>query len=688
MRTGAGRWGCAALLLLSASLPAPVLAFTLGDHRAADGDTRIELQADTTRYDRAAQRVEATGHVRATRAGAVLTVDRLVWEQATGVVTAEGNVQIVDGDNELLADRIVWRLNDQTGEVRGGRLVLEGRYNLEGARIERLGPDLYEVERGLFSTCPCHANGKRDWSVTARHMRMRVPGTLVARSVQFRVHEVPVLYMPVFLFPTSGRQTGLLIPNMGWDTRDGARFEQPFYWAINPSNDLTVSLDVRTRRGTGGEVLYRYMTSRATRGDVRLYALSDRETDQVQGEGRWRHTTRRPGGWTLHADINAVNNRDFLRQLSDGTEERTADRLESNVYASRTRGDAAALLLARRTINLTASTDTTVQQLPRLRLERFPVRVGPLPVWASGHVDAMYLYRETGPTAVRTEAAPELAGRVPLWGGRLTAVPRAGARIVWYGPGANATGDRVAEMFPMSVTVSGTARGTLWGRPHLLAPELRYRYAPVNRATTGTFDALEEVRTEHEAGIGLRQRLGPVRWRLGASYDLEQGTSLPFRSEWDTDPSRAGALHLDTLHAADGGRIERLVADWRVRWGWGTLMAGTLVDRGTVGIGTPLAPGTLLADGSGQRSHFDTAGLALGPWRGLTLTHRTYYDREDGRLAEVRYGLSFHGVCWTAQVTYVDLPDRNLIQFRLGLVGPPEAPALPREVRTPLFGDG
>jgi len=687
MTAGRGRWAGAALGALLAAAPAgPGHAFTLEERAAARLPAEIRLEADTLHYDRAADRMDATGHVRATRGTTTLTVDRLIWERATGVVTAEGDVTITDGDSRLDADAIVWRLDGQTGEVRGGRLVLEGRYHLEGERMRRVGPDVYTVEAGLFSTCPCRPGGRRAWSVTARDIRMRVPGTLVARSVRFRVADVPVVYLPVFLFPTSARQTGLLMPGVGWDTRDGARFEQPFYWAIDPSHDLTVSMDLRSRRGLGGGLWYRYMASRATRGDVRLYSLSDRRTGRVLSEGHWHHATRRGGGWTWHADVNAVNNRDFLRDLSTGTELRTADRLESNLYAIRPQNNGALMLLARQTTNLIASSDTTVQQLPRLRAERYPVRVGRLPVWASGSLDGTYLYRASGARAVRAEAAPELAARVPLWGGRLTAVPRAGARLIRYSPGAGGPGDRLTEAYPMSVSVSGRAVGRLFGRAHMLAPELRYRYVPVNRAAVDPFDALEELSTEHEAGARLLQALGPVRWRLGASYGLEEGHALPYRSEVDLHAGRAGDVHLDTFHAADTGHLERLVADWRVGGRWVTLAAGTVLDRGTVGVGTPLDGTTLLGTPTGAHTGFHTVGLALGPWRGLGLTHRSYYDQRDGRMAEARYGMRFQGTCWVAEVVYVDLPTRNLIEFHIGPEGPPPAPQVPREVRQPLFG--
>jgi len=669
--------------------PVPGAAFELRSHPGETGPAEIKVEADTVKYDRASDRVEATGHVHATRLGATLTVDHLVWERGTGLVTAEGAVHIQDGDSSLDADAIRWHLDSATGEVENGRLVLEGRYHLEGARLERTGPDRYTVAEGLFSTCPCHKDGSRDWSVTAGKINLRVPGTMVARSVRFRIRDVPVIYMPVFLFPTSQRQTGLLIPELGADTRDGFSFSQPFYWAMDPSHDLTVSFDVRSRRGTGGSLEYRYMPTRYTRGDLRLFGLRDREADQFQGEGHWRHTTRALAGWTLHADVNAVNDRNFLRTISDTTEERTADRLESNVYLERTNENQAAVLLARRIIDLTAPSDTTVQQLPLLRAERFQVPVANLPVWFGGRADGVYLFRETGTRAFRVTAAPELVGRVPLWDGRVTATPRAGAMVAWYSAGAGASpGDRVAEAYPLSLTLAGRGRGRLFGHAHEVVPELSYRYVPVNRAGVSAFDALEGISEEHRVTLRLLQRLGPVRWRLAGRYDLAEGRALPYRSEVDLGPLPLGALHVDTMHDGSDGRPDRVVVDWRLAWGWGAFTAGTLFDRGTVAVGTPLSPGTIIDGGTGTRTHFDTVGLAVGPWRGWQFSHRTYYDQEDHRPVEAEYTLRFQGRCWLAEINYLDLPARNLVRFRIGLVGPPEAPQTPEEVRQPLFGVG
>jgi hypothetical protein len=177
-----------------------------------------------------------------------------------------------------------------------------------------------------------------------------------------------------------------------------------------------------------------------------------------------------------------------------------------------------------------------------------------------------------------------------------------------------------------------------------------------------------------------------VRWRLGARYDLEEGQALPFRSEFDVGPLPVGDLHLDTMHNARTGTTERVVFDWRFTWGPAVFAIGSLFDQGNVSVGTPFSPGAVLATGTGTRTQFHTFGLALGPWRGLSLTHRTYYDHEDGRRVESDYGMHFQGRCWLAEVSYVNLPAHNLVRFRIGLVGPPESNVAPEEVSKPLFG--
>jgi LPS-assembly protein len=668
----------------------PTLAFGFSlsgsDSPQHDAPTALSLEAEHIEYSREQERVIARGNVVITRLGATLTVDRLIWHRADGRIHAEGNVRVVDGKNHLNAAALDWDLNQNIGDITDGELTLEGRYHLSGGLISRLSADHYRVEDGVFSTCPCRMDGAKDWSVSASDIRVRAGGNMVARKVAFRVRGVPVMYLPVFLFPTSPRQTGLLIPSFGSGTRDGIRIEQPFYWDINPSQDLTLAYHLRSKLGNGGALSYRYMTGPKSQGELRVEGLNNRQTGNLQGEANWRHDSLAETGWRWHADVNLIADRDHLRETEENTEQRTLESLESNLFAHRQGKHDSLAVLLRKTTNLVGSDSTTVQQLPRVRGESFLRRAGPFPAWYGGHLDVANLTRRDGDSAARVDAAPNVLLRVSPLQGRFTASAQLGARWIWYSGGPADQGGAMTEAYPMEATLSGRLLGRLFGQRHLLVPQLRYRLVEVNQSNTADFDLLDRVQREHELSLAVKQRLGRVSWRFAGAYNLADRAPLPLRSEWNSHLGTS-VWQLDTLHKPQTGRLERLVADAALVRGWGQLSLGALFDRGTVGVGTPFSGDTLLAAADGEMANFQSLGLLLGPWAGWSFNQRTFYDWDDGILAEARYGLAYGSDCWSLALNYVDLPDRNLFTFRLALIGPePEQSPLSHEAHALLGG--
>lgn len=664
----------------------PGLAHALNLAAHGEGESgEIQMTADRVTHDPESDRVSAEGHVVVTRGGTRLTAHKLVWDRGAAVLEGSGDIVVVDGEHRLEAASIVWRLNDATGEVHDGELTLDGRYHLQGALIRRTGADRYEMADGLFSTCACVEGKRRPWSITARHLRARVQGTLVAKGVRFRIKDVPVFYAPVFFFPTSPRQTGLLIPSMGSDSRNGVRFVQPFYWAISNSHDLTVAYDHRSRRGPGGAATYRYMLSRYSEGEIRTAGIKDRETGNRSGELHWRHATRRDDGWSFYSDVHGVSDRDYFRSLSDGIEQRTDDSLESTVNLARTGENRAMTVAARRITSLVSSGTTTVQQLPRFRAEQFDRKLGRLPLWVGARLDGAYLHREVGERTTRIDTGPYMTARIPLFGGRLALVPRAEARLIWYSDVAPGTDGHVAEIYPLSTALSGRIAGRLFGRSHQVVPSVTYRFVPVNRSDATDFDMLEAIDREHEVVFRLDQQLGTLNWRVTTPYDLEEHRIEPVRSELSALWLR-GLLHLDTFHGPEDGRTERIAADWAVEGRWGHFSVGELYDRGDVAVGTALTPGTHLGTPTGIRTHVETYAVLLRLWKGWYVDHRLHYDGRDHRPVDARYGIGYEGSCWRFEVGYIDLPDRDVVRFRISLSGAGGDADAPPAIRHPLFG--
>ena len=674
--SGQRRWKGASLLaaLLVLTGVATGWGFSLtpaGVEQTAEA-VPVMVEAERMHYRRATEQIEASGSVVARRQGATLRVDRLLWYRLTGEVVGEGNVLLEDGNNRLSAHRIQLNLLTRTGRIEQGEVSLsqEGRQaiHLSGDLIEQTGADRYVANNGIFSSCACRKGRRRPWSVAASRLTVKTGGNLIARNVRFRVLDVPVFYTPVFFFPTEARQTGLLVPTMDTDTRNGLRLIQPFYWAMTPSQDLTVALDLRTQRGMGTDLWYRYRPSQQSIGSVRISGLKDRQDGRVKGELKWLHQTRSDRGWSTYANVHTVNDRDYFRELGDVTEERTAEGLESNLLASRTGTRLALTGLIRKTTRLAASTADVVQYLPRVRAELHDQNIVGSGLWLGGSLDGAYLFRQSGSSVVRLDANPRVRARHRLWGGRLMAQAHSEARLIAYHVAATRKGPTLNRAFPTEVSLSGQAAGRLLGRVHRLVPTLRYRWVPVQNGDPASFDALERLQREHVAAAELAQSYRKARLRISVPYDLDDHRLLPVRTELDAS---AGAvrLHLDSLYRADDNQLERLTADVAMDLPGGALRLGQLFDRGRVTVGTPLSVDTPLGEALGQRVNFGRVAVRLGPWKGWQLSQRSDYDWQDDRLAEARYAVAYGGSCWSLSVAYSDLPDRNVVRFRLTLTG-------------------
>ena len=82
----------------------------------------------------------------------------------------------------------------------------------------------------------------------------------------------------------NARKTGFLVPTIGFDNVLGVQYRQGFYWALSPSQDLTIAPQILTKRGQGGDVKYRYVLNRRSRGQWLINAFNDTKADQPRAQ--------------------------------------------------------------------------------------------------------------------------------------------------------------------------------------------------------------------------------------------------------------------------------------------------------------------------------------------------------------------------------------------------------------------
>src|SRR5579871_3792133 len=236
------------------------------------GTGEVAIDAESLSYDKPTDTVIARGGVTVTRGNMVLTGDEVRYDKTNHTVDAKGHVVITEPDGTLEGDAAHLNLDDESGWVDAGtgRIRTSG-YSMRGGHIIKHAGPAYSIAQGVFTTCQCGGLEPPSWSISGRQTDVTVNGVGETRDARLRVNDVPVLWLPYFVFPAGNdRQTGLLFPVVGQSTKRGFLYSQPFYWAIDKSQDATATfvLESSARVGLIGE--YRYFLSRQAHGEFTL----------------------------------------------------------------------------------------------------------------------------------------------------------------------------------------------------------------------------------------------------------------------------------------------------------------------------------------------------------------------------------------------------------------------------------
>ena len=236
------------------------------------------------------------GHVEMDRPGGDTKVyaDDVMAYTGENRAIATGNVVLAQGDGRIAAERA--EFNTETGlgtfynatgfstvkppkvpPSRSGGIAPPPVVGQEtviiffGEKIEKVGPKKYRITNGGFSTC---VQPTPRWDLHAGTVLLNVDHYTVLTNAVLRVKGVPMFYTPIMYYPTKrdGRATGFLMPTYGSSSLRGQSFHNGFFWAINRSQDATITHDWFSKTGQGVGSEYRY---NAGSGDGNITAHLD-----------------------------------------------------------------------------------------------------------------------------------------------------------------------------------------------------------------------------------------------------------------------------------------------------------------------------------------------------------------------------------------------------------------------------
>ncbi|MEK4034814.1 LPS assembly protein LptD [Methylocystis sp. IM3] len=295
-----------------------------------DAGARMVVEAREMIYDEKKNVVTAEGHVQILYKGRLLEADRVVYDRNTSRVYAEGHAQLTERDGTIArADRFDLTDDFKNGFIESLQVDAANNTHFSSPRAER-ADDITTFEMGSYTACEAckdDPSKPRTWQLKAKRIiHDNAEKTIYYEDASFELFGVPIAYVPFWSSadPTVKRKSGFLTPVVTYRSQLGAGFGVPYFWAISPDSDLTITPTVFSRQGPflTGEFRKRFengaFTFRAEGthvGDQSAFAIAP----YGAGDRRWRGALQTRGEfapndrWRAGWDITALSDRFFLQ---------------------------------------------------------------------------------------------------------------------------------------------------------------------------------------------------------------------------------------------------------------------------------------------------------------------------------------------------------------------------------------
>ena len=304
--------------------------------QAALAQGAASLVADSVRVEQGL--LIAQGNVEVFHDGVRLSAAAIVYDREADRLSITGPIFIETPEGDILtAERAELDPQLENGILRGARLVLDRQLQLAANRIDRRDGRYTQMTRTAATSCQVCGDRPPLWEIRAqRIIHDQEERQLYFENATLRLGGLPVAWIPAMRLPdpTLERATGLLVPNLRSTDRLGLGIKLPYFIALSPHRDLTLTPYLSPQTSTL-EARYRQAY---LRGDLGIEGAFTRDTIR-RGENRAYLFAdadfRFPGNWQVAAQVQLTSDDTYL--LDYGYSD--TDRLDNFLRVDRIRTD-------------------------------------------------------------------------------------------------------------------------------------------------------------------------------------------------------------------------------------------------------------------------------------------------------------------------------------------------------------
>ncbi len=521
--------GISFFLVFSALLSFRDVEAKIGEEVKLVENEPLNITAETLTYYREENLFVAEGSVEITYRSAILTADRVEFNELTGDALAIGNVVYEEADESIVADQAEINFDNERGIIHRGELSLEDDHYITGTEIRKIAEKTYLVNRGTFTACK---SPRPAWQFRGTTAKIHQGEYLQSWNTVGFVKGIPVFYFPYFIFPIkTERQTGFLVPDIGTSTSKGFTIGNAFFWAISDSQESALRHTFYEERGHKFDLEYRYKYRQGTGGRMEGEDIRDKLDLKKKRKLKWEHEHRLPYSIKARVKLTLASDDEFDKDFETRLEDRIRRELESE--ASLTKN------FSRHTIRLSfdrlddlreESGDRADQRFPEFSITSQKQQIWGLPLYFEQKTQIARLKKEEQEDRLefsRFDFLPTLSLPLNLFGQALTVSPELQLRETYYTRDAVTAEDHDVdaksthrEYYTATIRVDGPKFNRIFDLgtmrrvqklKHLIEPNVSFQYRPgIDEEDIPKFDGVDRIGSPNKsrsASYGITQRL-------------------------------------------------------------------------------------------------------------------------------------------------------------------------------------
>ncbi|MBU0687247.1 MAG: hypothetical protein KKB81_05290 [Candidatus Margulisbacteria bacterium] len=254
-------------------------------------DVPVDLKADSLKYNEEKGIIEASGSVVIQIEGFTMHADNLIVDVNSNIITAEGNVLLDTGDYQAYSRSLTYDVSNEVAYLNSFHTVLtpsmlKGELFLKADKvIDRVS--MLEGEEGDITTCDYK---KPHYDTKAKKVEYYPDDMVVGHSVTFYINQVPVMWMPYFIYPLKKRRGKM--PTTGQNEVEGYFIKTQWDYFMTTGAFGLFLLDYMEKKGVGYGFDHSYTLNDANDGRLYVYHVEERDTGYSDWVIRLDHQAR------------------------------------------------------------------------------------------------------------------------------------------------------------------------------------------------------------------------------------------------------------------------------------------------------------------------------------------------------------------------------------------------------------